>query len=140
MPPTRREERERAGTAEEVSLAISRELAALQKRYFGKGPESVRTVYRSDIVVVVLRGGATTHERTLQDDGQPGAVDEGRMAFQRAMAERFKTVVTEATGRRILAFMSGHHQDPEMSAEVFVLEPVEGAPADNGDAPSISPG
>jgi hypothetical protein len=37
------------------------------------------------------------------------------------MRERFTTVVEEATGRRVIGFMSGNQQDPDMICEVFVL-------------------
>lgn len=33
-------------------------------------------------------------------------------------------VVEERTGRRVAAFMSDNHIDPDFAAEVFVLEPA----------------
>jgi hypothetical protein len=45
------------------------------------------------------------------------------------MGPRFREAVEEATGRRVIAFMSQVHFDPDMAAEIFVLEP-------DGDAPS----
>jgi hypothetical protein len=35
--------------------------------------------------------------------------------------ERFERVVSEATGRQVVGFMSGNQQDPDMICEVFVL-------------------
>jgi hypothetical protein len=43
------------------------------------------------------------------------------MAFQNVMRERFEHVIEEATGRRVVGFMSGNQQDPDMICEVFVL-------------------
>jgi hypothetical protein len=43
------------------------------------------------------------------------------MAFQDVMRERFTNVVEEATGRKVIGFMSGNQQDPDMICEVFVL-------------------
>jgi len=43
------------------------------------------------------------------------------MAFQDVMRARFEKVVEEATGRRVIGFMSGNQQDPDMICEVFVL-------------------
>jgi hypothetical protein len=37
------------------------------------------------------------------------------------MRERFEHVVEGATGRRVIGFMSGNQQDPDMICEVFVL-------------------
>ena len=45
------------------------------------------------------------------------------MAFQNVMRARFEEVVEQATGRRVVGFMSGNHQDPDMICEVFVLAP-----------------
>ena len=47
------------------------------------------------------------------------------MVFQDVMRERFNDVVTHATGRRVIGFMSGNQQDPDMLAEVFVLAPTD---------------
>ena len=43
------------------------------------------------------------------------------MAFQEVMRERFEQVVEDATGRKVVGFMSGNQQDPDMICEVFVL-------------------
>jgi len=43
------------------------------------------------------------------------------MAFQNVMRARFEQVVEEATGRRVIGFMSGNQQDPDMICEIFIL-------------------
>jgi hypothetical protein len=43
------------------------------------------------------------------------------MAFQDVIRERFTRVVERATGRKVIGFMSGNQQDPDMICEVFVL-------------------
>jgi uncharacterized protein YbcI len=50
-------------------------------------------------------------------------VRETRNLFQDAMGPRFKEAVEAATGRPVIAFMSQVTFDPDMAAEVFVLEP-----------------
>ncbi|HWE82910.1 MAG TPA: Na-translocating system protein MpsC family protein, partial [Gaiellaceae bacterium] len=67
-------------------------------------------------------------ERTLVEAGETEAVDGIRRAFQRAMRERFVTVVEEATGRHVRAFLSEVSLEPDISAEIFVLERVEPDP------------
>ncbi len=37
------------------------------------------------------------------------------------MRERFEDVVEGATGRKVIGFMSGNQQDPDMLCEVFIL-------------------
>ncbi len=50
---------------------------------------------------------------------------EQRMQFQELMRERFEAVIETATGRRVIGFMSGNQQDPDMMCEVFVLDPTD---------------
>ena len=47
------------------------------------------------------------------------------MAFQDVMRDRFEAVVENATGRKVIGFMSGNQQDPDMICEVFVLAPSD---------------
>ena len=48
-----------------------------------------------------------------------------RMEFQELMRERFEAVVERATGRRVIGFMSGNQQDPDIMCEVFILAPTD---------------
>ena len=98
---------------------------ALLKDYYGRGPDKAKTYYHEDLVVCLLRGGFTRVEQTLRDGGRGGAVIEQRMAFQEVMIDRFRELVEEATGRRVIGFMSGNQQEPDMIAELFVLHPTD---------------
>lgn len=127
----------------DVLAAISGRIVHLHKEFYGKGPTKAKTYYAGDVVTVVLRGGFTRVEQTLLEEGRGSDVIEQRMAFQEVMKERFVEAIEEITGRRVAAFMSGSHQDPDLIAEVFVLEPNDltaedkserGSPAKNGEA------
>lgn len=109
----------------EIRSRISRRMVQLHKEYYGKGPTKAKTYYFDDTVLVLLRGGYTKVEETLMRDGRGAAVIEQRMEFQNAMRERFNGVIEEATGRPVIAFMSGNHQEPDLLAEVFVLGPTD---------------
>jgi uncharacterized protein YbcI len=108
-----------------VSTVISNGLSKLHRDHYGRGPTSVRTVYGHDHVVSFLEDMHTPLERTLVEAGELEAVTEVRRAFQRAMEDRFVAVVEEATGRKVRAFLSEVSLDPDISAEVFVLERAE---------------
>jgi len=107
----------------DVRTAISEGLVALLKDYYGRGPEKTKTYVTDDLVVCLLRGGFTRVEETLFEGGHGAEVIRQRMTFQNVMRERFEQVVEQATGRRVVGFMSGNHQDPDMICEVFVLAP-----------------
>jgi uncharacterized protein YbcI len=114
---------ERAADAGDVRTQISNGLVALLREYYGRGPERTRTYVSDDLVVCVLRGGFTRVEQTLLESGYGGDVIRQRMVFQEVMRERFEAVVEEATGRKVIGFMSGNQQEPDMICEIFVLEP-----------------
>ena len=115
-----------SGTEERQAGAladVTRGLARLHTEYYGKGPTKARTYMVNDTMVCFLKDGFTTVEETLIADGNAEAVEDIRRSFQAAMEERFRDVVEEATGRKVLAYMSQIHTGPDMAVELFVLEP-----------------
>jgi uncharacterized protein YbcI len=114
------------GTAHGQMLAeISRGLVHLHRRFYGKGPTKAKTYAVNDTIMCMLKGGFTTVERTLIDDGRSEDVERIRRSFQQSMKERFTDLVEEATGRTVIAYMSQVHTDPDMAVELFVLEPAD---------------
>jgi uncharacterized protein YbcI len=105
--------------------AISGEMVALLKEYYGRGPTRAKSYYEDDLVVCLLRGGFSRVEQTLLQGGRGASVIEQRLEFQALMRERFEAVVERATGRRVIGFMSGNQQDPDIMCELFVLAPTE---------------
>lgn len=105
----------------DLRTQISDGLVALLKEYYGRGPDRTKTYVNDDLVVCLLRGGFTRVEQTLREGGHGDDVIRQRMAFQQVMRERFEGVVERATGRKVIGFMSGNQQDPDMICEVFVL-------------------
>jgi uncharacterized protein YbcI len=104
--------------------SISTGLVQLHSQYYGKGPTKAKTYLVDDTVICLLRGGFTTVERTLIDQGNAEAVYGIRRSFQQAMEAQFTEIVEGATGRQVIAYMSQIHEDPDIACEVFVLEPA----------------
>jgi uncharacterized protein YbcI len=100
-------------------------MVALLKEYYGHGPTRAKSYYEDDLVVCVLRGGFSQVERTLLDGGRGAAVIQQRMAFQEVMRDRFAAVIENATGHRVIGYMSGNQQEPDMMCEVFILAPTD---------------
>ena len=101
---------------------ISTGLVQLHSRYYGKGPTKAKTHIFDDTVVCTLMGGFTTVEQTLIEAGEGESVYAMRRSFQQAMEEEFQRVVEEATGRKVIAYMSAIHLDPAVAVEVFLLD------------------
>jgi uncharacterized protein YbcI len=105
------------------SAAISNAITRLHREHYGRGATTTRTIMQRNFVVCFLEDIYTPVERTLIDSDRRDAVRETRNIFQDAMSGRFTEAVEAATGRKVVAFMSQVTFDPDMAAEVFVLEP-----------------
>ena len=122
----------------DVLTAISDGMVALLKEYYGRGPTRTKSYYEDDLVVCLLRGGFTRVEQTLLAGGRGQAVIQQRMEFQEVMRDRFAAVIEHATGRRVIGFMSGNQQGPDIMCEVFILAPTD--LMDEGEIPVGLPG
>lgn len=109
----------------DVLTAISDGIVGLLKEFYGRGPTRAKSYFEDDLVVCLLRGGFTRVEQTLLEGGRGQAVIEQRMEFQELMRERFVAVVESATSRRVIGFMSGNQQLPDIMCEVFILAPTD---------------
>ena len=116
------------------ATAISNAMTKLHREHYGRGPDAVRTILGEDHVICFLEDIYTPAERTLVEAGELEAVRGSRHAFQRAMESRFVDAVEGTTGRTVRAFLSQTHIAPDISCEVFVLEPTGSEPAERGEA------
>ncbi len=121
----------------EVLAKISDGLVALLKEFYGHGPSRTKSYYADDIVVCVLRGGFSRVEQTLLEGGRGSAVIAQRIQFQELMRSRFEEVIESATGRRVIGFMSGNQQHPDVMCEVFILAPTDLVDHDEGPATAL---
>jgi uncharacterized protein YbcI len=121
----------------DVLTAISDGLVGLLKEFYGHGPTRAKSYYQDDLVVCLLRGGFSRVEQTLLAGGRGQAVIQQRMEFQEVMRERFTDVIEEATDRRVIGFMSGNQQHPDLMCEVFILAPTD--LVDEHELPDVAP-
>lgn len=117
----------------DVLTEISDGMVALLKEFYGRGPTRTKSYYQDDLVVCLMRGGFSRVERTLLEGGRGASVIQQRMDFQAVMRRRFSEVVEHATGRRVIGFMSGNQQDPDIMSEVFILAGTD--LVDSGEIP-----
>jgi uncharacterized protein YbcI len=105
----------------EMRATISNEIVRLQAEYYGKGPTRAKTYIFEDLVVVVLEESFTRAEKTLAERGERDAIEHIRRRFQQQMAESFKSVVEQATGRKVRVFLSETNVEHDISVETFIL-------------------
>ena len=104
--------------AAEISTAVVR----LMREYTGRGPTKARTTLNYDLAVVVLRDTLLKGERRLAADGHSEDVLKMRRRFQQSMRMDLIAEVERITGRRVVAFMSDNHIEPDVAAELFIFE------------------
>src|SRR3954463_12253416 len=107
---------ERSSTGS-VAAAISNGVVRLMNEYTGRGPTRARTYISDDLVSVVLRDTLTKGERSLVADGKTGLVLSTRKAFQITMGDELVALVEQITGRRVIAFLSDNHIEPDIAVE-----------------------
>lgn len=108
---------------ETPATRISNETVRLVHEYTGRGPTQARTAINKDLISVVLQDTLTKGERSLVAKGRSEVVLTTRREFQSAMREDLVAAVEKASGRKVLAFLSDNHIDPDVAVESFVLEP-----------------
>jgi uncharacterized protein YbcI len=102
---------------------ISTSIVKLMREHYGRGPLKAKTYALDDIIVCVLRGaGFTALEQTIMDSGDGERVVAMRENFQHMMAERYKAMIEQLTDRRVLAFLSQAHVEPDLTLEVFFID------------------
>jgi uncharacterized protein YbcI len=111
-----------------VSAEISNAVVGIVREYTGRGPTKARTTIAEDIVAVVMGETLLKAEKSLIAAGDSETVMITRRKFQTAMRDDLVAAVEGALDRRVMAFMSDNHVDPDMAVEFFVLEPL----ADDG--------
>jgi uncharacterized protein YbcI len=110
-------------TGGRLLAAISTRIVALLREHYGRGPMKAKTYALDDIIVVVMRGsGFTPFEQTIMNSGEPGRVVAMREEFQRVMASRYKQVIEELTGVKVVAFLSQAHVEPDITIETFFVD------------------
>jgi uncharacterized protein YbcI len=106
----------------ELNAAITRALVGIQTDYLGRGPKRAVTFHHDNVVVTLMHEVLTRAEQSLTRRNQTDAVSHVRHLFQETMEPEFRAAIERLTGRRVVAFISGNDLDPDIAAEVFVLD------------------
>ena len=105
----------------EARSQIASGFVRLHSKYYGRGPTRSKVFADGDVVVVVLEETFTPAERTLIAQGQSGGIQEIRRNFQLIMADQFKSLVEQASGRKVRSFTSETDLENDIAVEVFIL-------------------
>jgi len=104
-------------------LAISNLVVRLLSEHTGRGATQARTHFNDNLITVVVQDLMTKGEHSLIRDGRGDLVLETRRAYQKAMSGELSAGVQDITGRKVIAFLSANHLDPDIAIESFMLAP-----------------
>ncbi len=111
------------GAAGQLNARISNAVVQVLHEFTGRGPTKARTTYVGDLISVVVQDTLTQGERSLVADDKHETVLAVRSEYQDTMGERLVNEIEGLTDRKVLAFMSANHVDPDLGVESFVLAP-----------------
>ena len=113
---------DREDHAQGLLARISNEMVRAQKQFFGKGPTQAKSYMLDDFLLIVMRGGLTTAEKTMLEFGQPDQVRQFRQLFENEMTDRLTDMVERLTGRKVATYQSQIMFDPDLVVEMFVFD------------------
>jgi uncharacterized protein YbcI len=107
------------------TATISTSAVQMLHEFTGRGPTKAKTTINDTLVTILLADTLTKGERTLVERGHADRVLQLRHDYQLAMRDDLVGMVERELDRKVVAFMSQNHIDPDLGIEVFVLEPAE---------------
>ena len=113
---------DREDSGQTLLARLSNEMVRAQKQFFGRGPTQAKSYMLDDMLIIVMRGGLTTAEKTMLEFGQPDQVRQFRQLFENEMTQRLTDMVEELTGRKVATYQSQIMFDPHIVVEMFVFE------------------
>jgi uncharacterized protein YbcI len=115
------------GTRGQIAAQISTRAVQILHDYTGRGPTKARTILNHDSVTIILQDALTKGELSLVNAGREAEVLRTRHSYQEVMGPDLTQIVEDAVGRKVIAFLSDNHANPDVAVEFFLLEPQEAA-------------
>ena len=90
----------------------------LLSEYTGRGATQARTHFNDNLITVVVQDLMTKGEHSLIRNGKGDLVLETRRAYQDSMGDELSAGVEDITGRKVIAFLSANHLEPDIAIEL----------------------
>jgi uncharacterized protein YbcI len=105
-----------------LSAAISKAVVGLLGEYVGRGLTRARTIHSGNLVLCVVEDTMTEVQPSLASPGHAEVVLGLRHARQHTMRARSTAPVEALTHRTAAPFLGASLIDPDLAAEVLVLD------------------
>ncbi len=106
----------------ELNAAVTSALVGIYTQYLGRGPKRASTFHHGHVLVTLMHEVLTPAEKSLSRTRHTDAVEQIRLLFHETMEAAFREAVERLTGRKVLACINGNHLDPDIAAELFILD------------------
>jgi uncharacterized protein YbcI len=116
----------RASRSNDQLSQVCAAFASVFRRAWGRGP--VRTTAHwagPNALLVLLENGHTEAEKTMRAAGHIQELLGGRHLLQVLIEDDLKVSVEQILGRSVETVLSATRLDPDLSAEIFLLKPVQ---------------
>jgi uncharacterized protein YbcI len=102
--------------------ALATAIVQVHTRSVGRGPTKAQVTQRENVVVALLSEARTQPERWLIGSGDAGGAIRLRRDLERSMRDGLVAAVEELTGCRVVAFLSDNCVEPDLIAQIYVLD------------------
>jgi uncharacterized protein YbcI len=109
-------------TGGELNAAVTSALVGIHSEYLGHGPTTASTFHHGNVVVTLMHGVLSNAEKSLARTDRAKIVSHIHQLFHETMEADSRAAVERLTGRVVVACISGNHIDPDVAAEVFILD------------------
>jgi uncharacterized protein YbcI len=116
------ERRPDQATGAGLNQAIATAVVRAHKRHLGRGPTRAQAFFHHDVIIVLIENGVTEAERTLAARGRAEEVRSMRRQLLETTRGDVIQAVQDLTGRGVQAFLCDVHLDPDVAAEVILLD------------------
>ncbi|MGO8904959.1 MAG: Na-translocating system protein MpsC family protein [Solirubrobacteraceae bacterium] len=106
----------------ELNAAITSAIVGIHTKYLGRGPKTASTVHFNNVVLTLLHDVLSPADKALAKTDRDDAVVSIRHLYQKTMQTDFSEAVERLTERKVNAFISGNHIEPDIAAEIFILD------------------
>ncbi len=106
----------------QLNAAVTSALVGIHTEHLGRGPTTASTFHYRNVIVTLMYDVLSRAERALGGGERGEAIRGARRLFQSAMEPDFREAVERLTGRRVVAFIGGNEVEPDVAAELFVLD------------------
>jgi uncharacterized protein YbcI len=105
-----------------LAAQVSNAVVHAMREYTGRGPTKARTYLNDNVVLCIVQDTLTKGEQALVNGGEEQSVLALRRRYQSLMGDDASKAIEEITGRRVISFMSDNATDPDVAAEIFLLD------------------